>query len=161
MATDRVDAKQVITSQNTMVDAIPKQRLAKYDVQNNLLLSTTKGYQKLVIKVSNNSEYTWSINTSNEIRIGYSLYKNGMKAPIFFGLGDKLSSSLSPGQSAELVLNISVPSVVGHYQINIDLLENNSTWFLFATGIQARIDLEVQPVLVHKAKALFAKLKKA
>lgn len=118
-----------------------KARVAKIEAPKTIFVTPHEQRYAISVKITNDSSVTWPATIENGIKLGYWVYIEKVKPPIFYGLGSALPNDVAPGESVTLTLELMLPFKPGHYRIEIDLIDNLSRWFQFDDSPTATINL--------------------
>lgn len=120
-------------------------RQARIQAAKRLFVTPDEKTVRINVKITNLSTVTWPSKVERGIAVGYWIYTKGIKPPVSYGLGNGLPEDLSPGKSMTIPLEIAIPKRPGSYRVNIDLLDNRSSWFQFGDCPVTSINLQSHP----------------
>ncbi|MFT6736378.1 MAG: acyl-CoA synthetase (AMP-forming)/AMP-acid ligase II/acyl carrier protein [Kangiellaceae bacterium] len=129
-------------------------RQANIQAPKQLFVARNEKVLQIMVKVTNASVVTWPAKIDSGIVVGYWIYMAGIKPPIFYGLGKGLPKDLAPGKSITFPLEIVVPTKLGVYRVDVDLLDNGFAWFQFNGSCVATITLDSRTRLLKTAAQL-------
>lgn len=101
----------------------------------------TGRHGRLRVRVTNRSAHTWP--ADHQLRLGNHWLRDGRTLIRDDGRVD-LPTAVEPGQRTELALPIATPEQPGHYELELDLVQENVGWFAEHGSETIRIPLRVE-----------------
>lgn len=98
----------------------------------------------LQIRIQNHGYVPWMINGPFPVRLGYRWFSQ--HGAVYDGGRAFLPVSIPPGMSSQIELRVEPPPHPGHYNLQIELLEEGQAWFSQRGVEPLRLDLHYAPV---------------